>query len=194
VPESARKRRLQEALAAAATNGPATAYLSGHLVPARERGLADPLATGLRLIDDDALAESAYLTVSDLLTGGSTGVAMPDRVLILACSSTGVIIANDGPTNDDAGGDSRWPLGGEWTGFGAACLVAGARTAVCTQFDQLDIPQATALDHQIARMLQHVDDAVKGLAAIQRQCLAEWRAGGDDRPAIVPMCYSIIVR
>ena len=154
----------------------ATAYLSGHLASARSRNISDPLATGLQLSEQD-IGDSAYLTVHDLLNdSGGQRIQMPERLLLLACSSAGMVSSAEPGGEASEGLYERWPVSGEWTGFGAACTLAGARAVVCTHFDQLDSASTTAMDHQVARMLESVDDPVTGLGGIQRSWLRRWRS------------------
>lgn len=193
-PPDQRKERLRTALlefAAGSTGG--TLYLSGHLEPARSRGWADPLRTGLQLAVESLPDDGGYLTVADLMRSPSDGgFPIAERLLLLACSSTGIVLEEDELASTAGDQGPRWPLVGEWTGFGAACLLAGARTAVCTHFDQVDSRAATVLDHKVARMLEVVDDPVRGLGAIQRGALEDWRLGRVVGPAITAMPYTII--
>jgi hypothetical protein len=192
VPDEDRKQRLIELLNQAHSEGPAaTAYLSGHLASAHSRGLSDPLLTGL-MLSEKGIGDGAYLTVRDLLTGvGGQSVRMPERLLLLACSSSGIVTETDSGDGTRAGLYARWPTSGEWTGFGAACVLAGARAVICTHFDQLDSPETTTMDHQVAQMLETVDDPVAGLGAIQRSWLHRWRNGEANAAAITAMCYAI---
>ena len=194
IPVNDRKGTLQRMLQAAASERAATAYLSGHIESFTEP-TADPLRSGLRLADPEfgISFPDTHLTVADLVDGSR--FPMPDRVLLLGCSSIGVVVGGRAigvaPTHSPASDHLRWPLAGEWVGFGAACLLAGARSMICTMFDQPDDLHAQVLDHRIARMFELSEDPVRGLAAVQRDALRDWR-DGRTTPAISAMCYAVV--
>ena len=196
----------KSALSCALTNGlpsQASVYLSGHLEMASPGATTNPLKGGLQLAppgDERTPIDDRYLTVADLLSTGTDparGFPLPDRVLIVACSSLGMIVAGDDgmvrtsrqPVHE---APSRWPLAGEWVGFSAACLLAGARLIVCTIFDQADDVMVTQIDHRLARVLELSSDPVRAVSAIQRELLSDWLAGSQELLAAYAMCYTVV--
>jgi hypothetical protein len=145
--------------------------------------------------DDGETGDDAYLTVRDLLDiSGNVSWQLPERILLLACSTLGVVVGGDasgGRTARPPLSPALWPLAGEWVGFSAACLVAGARVVVCTHFDQVDDAKATSMDHRMTRMLELSGSPVHALSAMQRETLSAWRTGYPGC-ALTHMCYTIV--
>ena len=194
VDEHQRKERLRSALFA---DGPyaATAYLSGHLRPAGNTQSIEPLRGGLQISGNGAMTgDEAYLTVRDLLDSADTPEhRLPERILALACSALGVAIGGEVPPARERPrpNPAYWPLAGEWVGFSAACLLAGARVVVCTHFDQVDDPKTTSMDHQITRMLEQSQDPVHHLSRVLRGAISA-RRNGQPGSALISMCYTIV--
>ncbi len=195
VDQNERKEKLLSALFADGSRA-ATSFLRGHMRSAREGGAADPMRQGLQLAwaAVEPAGDGTHLTVRDLLDGAAASRSpMSERIVVLACSTLGMVVSGDPHGADVATptGPSQWPLAGEWVGFSAACLLAGARVVVCTHFDQINDPEATALDYPITRMLTEAQDPVHGLADILRRALKAWRDGLPGA-ALSHLCYTII--
>lgn len=189
-PPAQRRSRLLAALFERETRI-GTAYLSGHLDSGTHGTTPNPLAAGLQLAteEDCAAEDERFLTVRDILSAEGR---LPERVLLFACATLGVHDGGAAPTRDTAPPPalSRWPLTGEWVGYAAACLLAGASVVVCTIFDQPD-DSGAAMDHAIADELESCPDPVRGLGTMLRRAIAERRAGKPGR-ALTAMCYQII--
>ena len=186
-----RKEVIGTALRADGRGSMSTLFISGHM--GSSSLVPSPLAVGLQLAEEDADNErsAAWLTVQDLLERGESDFPVPQRAIVCACSSLGLF---EIPATLEAGEAARHRFrssGAEWTGFTAALVLGGARHVIATQFDQVDLPEATALDHAMTDVLVNDTDPVSGFNRLVRSELEAWRAG--RRPvAILPMCYAVV--
>jgi hypothetical protein len=202
-----RKLQLLGALHEAGSSGFASAFLAGHLVEAVD-GRLDPLRSGL-FLGDRLHAQGTERDPNDILSAGDLlgrdgdcAPTMPDRVLVSACSSLGVLRGGDAlptpgylttaTTSADVEALEDLDSAGEWVGFASACALAGASTIVCTLFDQVDeAVDAREVDLRLSRMLTFSRDPARGLAVIQRQALRDWRTGANTI-ALSSMCFGLI--
>lgn len=148
----ATRPNLVRALDRLAPSAPGIFFFSGHADFVDGDG---GLNTALKLQDGDVLASGDWLGVF-----GRPGLPAPARVVISAC---------------DSGGASGTG-GGEWLGFGAALLAAGARQVIATAWPLCDTRFTASFDAALVTALETAEDPAEELARQQRAALGEWRA------------------
>jgi len=133
---------------------PAIFYYSGH----GELGVAGSDSdSGLVLAG--AILDAATLFSHD--ANGRPSVPMPARVILAACQSAGT---------EGSGA-------GEWFGFSAAALWAGAMQVVATNWPVRDTSFTSWFDHALAAKMCAIPDAAIALREVQLECLRYWRRG-----------------
>lgn len=125
-----------------------TVFYSGHVDE-------DPLgaSVALCLMDDDMASTRLFHDV-----GGGRPWRLPDRVVVSACGSAG------------SGGTG----GGEWLGFAAGLLFAGARQVVATAWPIPDSPATARFDDRLIRASVSHPDLASGLREAQLEWLQNW--------------------
>jgi tetratricopeptide (TPR) repeat protein len=145
---------LAEHLAAVGQGSPAVCILFGHVEPPDTPDL--PATTAFRLTADEEIVAHELLVPEDQ----TQLFPMPDRVLMLCCSSAGADVSPHG----------------EWTGFGPALLWAGADCVVATSWPMLPIDTAIEVANTLVNAMAGDEDPAAALRREQRRWLARWRS------------------
>jgi hypothetical protein len=159
---------LRDALAKIQPQQPGIFFYSGHVSPGQVPG---GLEMALELNGLEWLTAAEWFGVTE-----RPRLPAPSRVLFSACNSSGAAGAG----------------GGEWLGFGAALLSAGARQVVGTAWPIPDRPYTAWFERRLLERMQHEEDVAAALSALQREAARRWRSGDAEAWPIIWASYQSV--
>lgn len=159
---------LRDALAKIEPQQPGIFFYSGHVSPGKVPG---GLEMALVLDGLEWLTAAEWFGVTE-----RPQLPAPSRALFSACDSSGAAGAG----------------GGEWLGFGAALLSAGARQVVGTAWPIPDRPYTAWFERRLLERMQHEEDVAAALSALQREAARRWRSGDAEAWPMIWASYQSI--